>query len=309
MLQMTARRLADRDRFAPPMVIANAAQADPVEEQLRQAGLSAGLTIIEPEGRNTAAAIALAALAAAPDDLLLIAPSDHLIEDADAFRAAVAAAEPVAREGWLATFGIRPDRPETGYGYIRRGPELAPGVCRAEGFVEKPDAATAAAYLEEGCYDWNGGIFLFRADACLAALEAHAPDILEGVRAAVDAGRKVPGRLLPDPGAFTKVRAQSIDHAVMEHADRIAVAPVEMRWSDIGSWDALWDIGERDPDGNVSIGRTASVSSANCLLVSEGPKVVAVGVEDLIVVATGEVVMIVPRGKSQLVREAAAKES
>jgi mannose-1-phosphate guanylyltransferase/mannose-1-phosphate guanylyltransferase/mannose-6-phosphate isomerase len=304
MLQATAARATDAELFEPPIVVAGAGHADEVERQLGQDGAGTARLIVEPEGRNTAAAIALAALEARPDALLLVMPSDHVIADPAAFRAAVCLAAPIAQEGWLVTFGICPDRPETGYGYIRRGRRIADGVFEAEAFVEKPDRDTAARYLAEGNHDWNGGIFLFRADALLAALGAHAADILAGVEAALGPAERDGGRILPDPAAFAQVRAQSIDHAVMEKADRIAVVPVQMGWSDLGSWDALYEIGEPDGDGNVAAGDVLTLDTRHSLLKSAGPLIVAIGMEELVVVATPDAVLIAPRGQTQRVKEA-----
>lgn len=301
MLRMTADRVADRDRFVAPILVASAAHADAVEAQL---GADTKL-ILEPVGRNTAAAIALAALVAEPDDLLLVMPSDHVIADPSAFQAAIDRAAAAAADGWLMTFGIAPDRAETGYGYIRRGAAIGAGAFAVERFVEKPDSATAAAYLAEGGYDWNGGIFLFRADALLAGLERHAGDILAATRQALDAGQRQGRRITPDPALFAAVRAQSIDHALMEVADRVGIVPVAMGWSDLGSWDALYALGGKDEAGNAHSGPVRLIDTSGVLAHSTGPRIVTIGVSDLIVVATGDTILILPRGESQRVREAA----
>lgn len=304
MLQLTARRVDDARRFAPPIVVANAVHADLIEEQLAAIGVTGFSLILEPLARNTAPAIALAALAAAPDDLLLVMPSDHVIGDVAAFRAAIEASVPLVREGWLATFGIAPDLPETGYGYIQLGQGLAPGVHRAQRFVEKPDRATAEAYLASGDYVWNGGIFLFRADAYLAALEKHSPVMAEAARNAMGAARREGARIYPDRAAFATSPSDSIDYAVMEKSDRVIVTPVTMGWSDVGSWDALHALGEKDDQGNHGHGEVLAIDTANCLIRTEGPLVAAVGVRDLIVIATGDAVLILPRGSSQEVKRA-----
>lgn len=301
MLQRTAARVADRARFAAPVVVTGAAQADAVAAQLAEAGVADPRLIVEPVGRNTAPAVALAALAAAPEDLLLVMPSDHLIGDVDAFVAAVERAAAAAAEGWLVTFGIRPGRAETGYGYLRRAEAIGEGVFRAVAFVEKPDAPTAEAYLADGGYDWNSGIFLFRAGSYLDALAEHAPDIAGGVRAFLGASASA-----PDAAAFEDIRAESIDRAVMEHAGRVAVVPVEMAWSDVGSWQALYEAALRDADGNAIAGEALAIGARGCLLQSEGPLIVAIGVEDLAIVAAGDAVLIVPREASQRVSEAVA---
>jgi mannose-1-phosphate guanylyltransferase/mannose-1-phosphate guanylyltransferase/mannose-6-phosphate isomerase len=304
LLLQTARRVADPDLFDPPIAVASAADAEAVEAQLAQAGTAPSLLILEPCGRNTAPAIALAAASCAPGDLLLVLPSDHRIEDEAAFRAAVEAALPLAEQGWLVTFGIAPDRPETGYGYIKRGDELGPGLYRAAAFVEKPGREAAEAMLAQGGHDWNAGIFLFRADACLEALERHAPDVKAAAQAALAAGRKDGLHIFPDAEAFAGAPSLPIDVAVMERSDRVAVVPVAMGWSDVGSWDAIHALGAPDSDGNVVAGDVLTLESKGCLVRSDGPTIVAVGIEDLIVIATGDAVLVVPRGQSQRVKEA-----
>lgn len=305
MLQMTALRAADADRFAPPVVVASARHADLVENQLAEIGAPPARLVLEPVARNTAPAVALAALGLDPAALMLVMPSDHLIADEAAFHAAVRAAEPLARDGWLVTFGIRPDRPETGFGYILRAEAIGERVYRAERFVEKPDAEAAAAYVADGGYDWNGGIFLFRADAYLTALMKFDPAILKAARAAHAGAAAQGNRLHPDMEAFAGAPSRSIDHAVMERSDRVAVTPVAMGWSDVGSFDALHGLGAPDAAGNVTDARSTAIDSSGCLLRSEGPAITVVGLSDMIVVASADAVVIVRRGESQRVKEAA----
>jgi mannose-1-phosphate guanylyltransferase/mannose-1-phosphate guanylyltransferase/mannose-6-phosphate isomerase len=304
MLQLTARRTGDGTRFETPIVVANSRHADIIGDQLAAVGCGGATLILEPMARNTAPAIALAALHAAPDAHLLVMPSDHVISDVDSFRAAIEAVSPVVEQGWLATFGITPDAPEVGYGYIRNGEEIAPGVHRVERFVEKPDKATAEAYLAEGCYAWNGGIFLFRADTYLAALDLHAPAILAAARAAMAGGRSDGAHIYPDAAAFSASPDESIDYAVMEQADRVAVVPVEMGWSDVGSWDALHALADKDGGGNAHHGEVVAIDTAGCLIRTDGPLVAAVGVSDLIIIATRDAVLVLPRGSSQDVKRA-----
>ena len=304
MLQATVTRASDPDLFEAPIVVGSFALADEVEAQLNACGIAPQLLILELEGRNTAPAIALAAAASDIDALLLVMPSDHLIADREAFLGAIRAGAAAAEQGWLVTFGIRPEAAETGYGYIRRAEEIAPGVFRAERFVEKPDRATAETYIEDGRYDWNGGIFLFRADVLLDALSTHAPDILEAARKSVAQAERKGHRLRPDRDVFSRARNQSIDHAIMEKAERVAVVPVRMGWSDVGSWDALFEAGDANDEGNVVSGDVTALDTKGSLLASEGPLIVTIGVEDLIVVATGDAVLVVPRGQSQRVKEA-----
>ena len=304
MLQETALRVADPQAFAPSLVIGSAGHAPLLTEQLAEIDASPSALILEPSARSTAPAIALAAMTVEAARLLLVMPSDHVVGDPAAFRAAVEAARSVAEQGWLVTFGIRPTRAETGFGYIRRGEALAPGVHRVDRFVEKPDAPTARAYVESGDYDWNGGIFLFRAGRYLDALAAHAPAILEAASAAMADARREGAEIRPDAECFAASPSLSIDYAVMEKDDRVAVVPVEMGWADIGSWDALHALRQSDDRGNVAIGPATLVDSDNCLVHSEGRRVVAVGVSDLIVVVGEDSVLVLPRGQSQRVKEA-----
>jgi mannose-1-phosphate guanylyltransferase len=301
MLQMTAARCPDGELFGPAIVVTNAAHADEIAIQMRDCPPAA--LILEPAGRNTAPAIALAALTADPAAPLLVMPSDHVIDDVPAFHAAIRAAMPLVQDGWLVTFGITPDAPETGYGYIRRGEAIAPGVHKVEAFVEKPDAHVAAAYLKDGSYSWNGGIFLFRADAYLAALERLEPAMLASARTALERAERDGATIRPGREAFLACRSESIDYAVMEKAERVAVVPVEMGWSDVGSWDALHELGLGDEQGNVLHGDVVTIDSSGCLVRSEGPVVTLAGVKDLIVVATRDAVMVLPRGSSQDVKK------
>ncbi|MFC3579619.1 mannose-1-phosphate guanylyltransferase/mannose-6-phosphate isomerase [Sphingomonas hylomeconis] len=301
MLQLTATR-AVGEHFAAPIVVANAAHADMIDTQLGAVEASAAAIILEPAGRNTAPAIALAAIAAGGGaKALLVMPSDHVIGDVAAFHAAIHAALPLVADGWLVTFGIAPDGPETGYGYIQVGEEIAPGVNRVARFVEKPPLDKAKAMLASGDHAWNGGIFLFRADAYLDALAAFAPDMLAACRKAMDGARYDGRRVFPDADAFAASPSDSIDYAVMEKADRVAVVPVSMGWSDLGSWDALYTLGA-DADGNAHKGDVVAIDTVNCLVRSDGVRIAMLGVEDLIVVASGNDVLILPRGRSQEVK-------
>ncbi|ATY33623.1 mannose-1-phosphate guanylyltransferase/mannose-6-phosphate isomerase [Sphingomonas psychrotolerans] len=304
MLQLTALRAAG-EHFALPIIVANGAHADQVEAQLADVVTEVQALILEPAGRNTAPAIALAAIAAGGgSDPILVMPSDHVIADVDAFHAAIQAALPLVQEGWLVTFGIAPDAPETGYGWIKVGERLAEGVHRVARFVEKPPRDKAEAMLAAGDHAWNGGIFLFRADMYLGALSVYAPDMLVAAQAAMDKARRDGLRIWPDAEAFAKSPSDSIDYAVMEKAPRVAVVPVAMGWSDVGSWDALYAISEADGDGNVCRGDVVAIDTVNCLVRSEpGKRVALVGVSDLIVVATGNDILVLPRGRSQEIRK------
>jgi len=303
MLQLTARRAAGA-RFAAPIVVASAPHADEIDAQLADAGIPDALLILEPAARNTAPAIALAAVEAGRDAILLIMPSDHVIADVAAFHAAIERAVPLVEAGWLATFGIAPTAPETGYGYIRRGEAIGDGVNRVERFVEKPDRVTAEHYLASGDYSWNGGIFLFTAGAYLDALEQFAPGMADAARTAHAAARRDGRQVHPDAEAFGRSPSDSIDYAVMEKAERVAVVPVDMGWSDVGSWDALHELAFKDDANNAHHGEVIAIDTSNCLIRSEGPLVAAVGVKDVIIIATRDAVLVLPRGDSQQVKRA-----
>jgi mannose-1-phosphate guanylyltransferase len=302
MLQMTAERFAGWASAEAPIVVANARHADEIEAQLAEVGAAPSAIILEPIGRNTAPAVALAALIAEPEQLLLVMPSDHFIAAPERLREAVKAATSLAGEGWLVTFGIAPTGPETGYGYIRRGGPIAPGVFAAAQFTEKPDLATAEAFLSTGEFSWNAGIFLFRASAMIEALRTHAPEVLDATSAAM-AGRARAGLIALDPDAFARSPSISIDYAVMERAERVAVVPLDMEWSDIGSWDALYDLLPKDSGANAASGDILLEETEGCLVSSGGPVVATLGLKDLIIVATPEAVLVLPRGRSQEIRK------
>lgn len=309
MFQMTVARVADRSRFAAPIIVANAAHADLVEAQLAAIGVTDAVLLLEPCARNTAPAIALAALAQAdPTAPMLVMPSDHIIADPAAFAATTAALLPLVGDGWLATYGIHPTGAETGYGYIQLGDVQAEGVHAVKRFVEKPDAPRAAAMIAAGDHVWNGGIFLFRADVYLGVIAVHAPEILAAVQAAMAKAVHTAGRIYPEQTAFAACPADSIDYAVMEKAakesgGRVAVARVNMGWSDVGSWDSLHAIGTRDDAGNAIIGNVRLSEARGNLIHADTVRVSVHGISDLIVVANGSEVMILPRGTSQKVRD------
>jgi mannose-1-phosphate guanylyltransferase / mannose-6-phosphate isomerase len=263
--------------------------------------------VLEPLARNTAPAIALGALQALERDadaLLLVLPADHLIGDTAAFVDAVKQATPLAEKGWLVTFGVRPDRPETGFGYIRRAEAIDEHGYRVEQFVEKPDLIKAESYLADGGYDWNSGMFLFKASRYLEELHAHAPAMLAAVR---DAHAKASVDLdfvRIDHDAFAQAADKSIDYAVMEKTTRAAVIPVSCAWSDIGSWAALWLTGDKDAQGNVREGDTMAVNTRHSLLRSHDRHLLAtVGVDDLIVVTTPDATLVAHRDAAQDVKQ------
>lgn len=288
MIVATIERL-DGLGFAPPIVVCGEIHAD-----LVKAEVPAAQVILEPEGRNTAPAIAVAALRCDPDDVLVVLPSDHVIRDEDAFREAVNLAVEAASEGRLVTFGIVPSGPATGYGYIRPG-EPINGVRLVDEFVEKPDLATAEQYVADG-YLWNSGMFVFTASDFLTELTAHRPGLLAAVRAALtDTGI--------DAAAWEAVPAASIDYAVMESTDQAVVVALDAGWDDIGSWDSLADLTQTDNTGSSLIGDVVAIDVEGSYVRTTGPTVAIAGVDDLIVVATDEAVLIIPRGDSERVKE------
>ena len=298
MFQLTALRTKRVGKFAPPTIVASKRHAELIESQLADIGMVPGAIILEPCARNTAPAIALAALEAGQAPLLIM-PSDHVIADEVAFMAAIDIALPLLDDGWLVTFGITPAGPETGYGYIQSGKSLTTGVQCVARFVEKPDRARAQAMIETGDHFWNGGIFLFRADMYVDALAVHAPDMLSAVQASLASATRTGKRIQPDEAAFAVCPSDSIDYAVMEKAERVAVVPVSMGWSDVGSWDALHELGAKDAAANNLKGDIRLIDASRNLIHSDGLRISVSGVNDLIIVASGNEVLILPRGSSQ----------
>ena len=299
MIQETAARFEGAD-FLSPAVICNAAHADAVAAQVAGDGVIG----LEQVGRNTAAAAAWAALIGrdAGAELVLLAPADHHITDVGAFREAVAEAAGVARSGHIVTFGIQPTRPETGYGYIRMSETLQGGVRRVEAFVEKPDTATAQRYVATGDYAWNAGLFLFRPDTLLSEMKQHAADILESLEIALADGRREGRYVHPHAERFAATRSQSFDYAVMETTDLAACLPVEMGWTDIGSFEALLTARKRDAQGNALPRLSRALDAKNCLVDTDGPRVSLVGVENLGVIVRDGEVLVIDLAQSQRVK-------
>jgi mannose-1-phosphate guanylyltransferase/mannose-6-phosphate isomerase len=305
LIQQTAARAAGLTRAAP-IVICSAEHRFLVAEQLRgQAPGAPPRIVLEPVARNTAPAVAVAALLVAeqsPEALLLILAADHAIADVAAFGRAVDAACAAARAGHLATFGMRPSHPETGYGYIKPGAALAmPGAHAVEKFIEKPNAATAATYLAQG-YLWNSGCFVFRAGDIIAEFTTHAPAVLEAARAAIAASSTDLDFLRLDQAAFAAAPSISIDYAVMEKTSRAAVVQADIGWSDIGSYGALWDVGAKDAAGNVTGGDVLVQDSTNCLVRSDGMLTAVLGMRDAVVVTSADAVLVCPRDRAQDVK-------
>jgi len=304
MVQATADRLTGLEGLGRPTVVCSAAHRHLIESQLGDRGLDPRL-IIEPVGRNTAPAVAAAALdaaAAGDDPLLLVLPADHVIADAPAFKAAVTAAAPFAAAGHLVTFGIVPQSPETGFGYIEMGEAIETGAYVIDRFVEKPDEATAATYLAGGRHLWNSGMFMFRASRYLAELEAHEPEIAAAVRTAVAVGTE-DGALELDADAFGACPSDSIDFAVMEHTTSGIVLPLDAGWNDVGSWDALWGLLDHDENNNAVTGDAVLLESRGSYVHATSRLVATYGIEDLVVVETPDAVLVVPRTRAQGVRQ------
>ena len=309
MLAETASRLGRADidaAIAPPVIICGDGQETLVLRDLASAGSAASRIVIEPFGRNTAAVTAVAALEAGAQDadaLVLLLPADHHIADVTGFWRGVGAGLDAAREGYLVTLGIEAAGPDTGYGYIRRGEALSPGVFKVQAFKEKPDVETAAAYLATGEYDWNAGIFLFRADAMIRAFEAHAPAILAQCREALGAASLTGIVTRLDAAAFEACPSEPVDIAIMEKASRVAVvAPVTAGWNDVGSWDAIADLKFAGDGSGITAPNVLALNCNNCLIESDGPLVAAIGLEDLVIVATADAILITRRGATQDVK-------
>ena len=308
MLQRTLQRL-DGMPHEPPVVVCNEEHRFIVAEQARQIGIEDLSIVLEPCGRNTAPAIAVAALHAAArgeDPVLLVLSADHEIPDKEAFVEIVQRALPLAEAGKLVTFGVVPDHAATGYGYIRRGAPLDAGFVVAE-FVEKPDAATAQAYLDSGDYLWNSGMFMFRAQAYLGELERLRPQMVEHCRQALAGSSTDLGFLRLDAQAFSACESDSIDYAVMENTDLACVVPMDTGWSDIGSWSSLWEQDEKDTAGNATFGDVLHADTKNSVLHAESRLLAAVGVEDLVIVETRDAVLVAARDKAQEVKQIVAR--
>jgi mannose-1-phosphate guanylyltransferase/mannose-6-phosphate isomerase len=312
LLQDTALRVHDPAAFAPPLVLCNDEHRFVIAEQLREVGLTPAGIVLEPAPRNTAPAIAVAALLVAarePEATLLVLPSDHVIRDAGAFREAVARADAAAREGHLTTFGIVPERAETGFGYIRRGAPHASieGVHAIAEFVEKPGLERATRFVASGGYAWNSGMFVFPVARLLEELERLQPELVACCRRAIEEATRdlTFTRLAAEP--FAASPSISIDHALMEHTRHAAVVTAEIGWSDVGSWTALWEIAEHDARGNVTIGDVVLQDVDGCYVRAEKRLVTAIGVRDLVVVETTDAVLIAPLERSQEVKDVVAR--
>ena len=308
MIQQTTLRVADADAFAPPLVVCNDEHPFINAEQLREVGVDPQAIVLEPIARNTAPAIAAAAVMVEqhdPDGILLVLPSDHVIRDAAAFLSAVDTAAEAARRGSLTTFGITPQYADTGLGYIRQGAAWSdlPGAAELAEFVEKPDLERAEQFVASGEYAWNSGMFVFPIRPLLSELDRFEPDLVEACRAAVGAATQDLTFTRLDAAAFEKSPSISIDHAVMERTDRAAVVTADIGWNDVGSWNALWEIGQRDDANNVTAGDVVLRDVENTYVRSEGRLISAVGVRDMVIVETADALFVAPRDRAHEVKD------
>jgi mannose-1-phosphate guanylyltransferase/mannose-6-phosphate isomerase len=310
MIQETLGRLEGLADLAPPIVICNENHRFMIAEQLREKGVVPGAIILEPMGKNTAPAVAVAAMQASrreKDPTLLVLPADHHVGRPDRFRRSIAAGQALAEAGRLVTFGIVPTAPETGYGYIKQGVRLELSsaedrACAIEAFVEKPDRATAEGYLASGAYLWNSGIFLFRSSVLLAEMKRFVPAMVAACEEAIGAGREDLDFFRLDRAAFAACPADSIDYAVMEKTDKGAMLPLDAGWSDLGSWEALWVVGEKDAEANVACGDTLLHDVTRSVIHAGHRLVAAVGVDQHIIVETADAVFVCPRARAQDVK-------
>ena len=305
MLQETALRVADWPELQAPVVVCGNEHRFMVAEQMREAGVSPLGILLEPVGRNTAPAVAAAAnflLAIDPEAVMLVLPADHVITDRAAFAVAVQQAATLVGHGALATFGIVPTGPETGYGYIHRGAASGAGFA-VDRFVEKPDRATAESFLADGNYYWNSGMFLFRAGTYLEELAAFKPDIASAAEAAVRLGYRDLDFCRLDEASFSACPSDSIDYAVMERTSHAVVVPADIGWSDVGSWSALWEVQQQDGERNATRGDVYMDGVSNSLIRAESRIVAAIGVKDIIIVETNDAVLVVHKDSVQRVKQ------
>lgn len=305
LFRLTLDRVKDRLRYASPIVVGSVRHADLCEQELAAGEDDRPQLILEPCARNTAAAIVMAAAVArethGDDALLLVMPSDHMIQDVDEFHAAIRTGEKAARAGCLVTFGVHPTTADTGFGYLEMGSDLsdAPGVKQVARFVEKPQLAAAEAMAADGKHLWNAGIFLFQAATFLEEVALHAPAIGLSAQLAIVEGKRDGSRITADAHRLAQCPSESVDYAVMEHSSRVAVVPMSPGWSDLGSWDALAALaGAASGPGPIT-----AVDCDDCYIHSDGLQVAALGVRDLIIVASGQRLLILPRGRSQEVKK------
>ena len=304
MIQDTVLRLQGIEGLQAPLGVCNEDHRFMMAEQLREIGQVPLAIILEPVGKNTAPAVALAALSAeSEDDILLVLPADHVIANVDVFQSVVKQAEILAKQNYLVTFGIVPDSPETGYGYIKNGNAVSENAYNVAAFVEKPDAINAQLYLDSGDYLWNSGMFAFKAGCYLEELEKFNPEMLTNCKKALQSATRDVDFVRVDKTTFMQCPADSIDYAVMEKTDRAAVIPLNAGWNDVGSWSALLDVTAKDEDGNATSGDVIAFDTEGCLLYSEKKLLTTIGIRDLIIVETDDAVMVVAKDNVQDVKK------
>jgi len=306
LLQNTVKRLEGLANQSAPLMVCNENHRFLVAEQLRNIGVSAAHIILEPIGRNTAPAVAVAALTALSRDsdaLLLVLPADHLIANTALFREAVTTGVPLASANNLVTFGIVPNRPETGYGYINATDVIEENALSVKRFVEKPDLDTAQQYINSGEYYWNSGMFLFKASQYIKELETYAPDIVNSCRQAIDNATKDKDFLRLDADAFKASPSDSIDYAVMEKTHSAVMIPLDAGWNDIGAWSSLWEVSEQDSEGNVILGDVLTENVHDSYLRAEHRLLAAIGVENLTIIETADAVLVAHKDHVQEVKK------
>ncbi|MFN3769658.1 MAG: mannose-1-phosphate guanylyltransferase/mannose-6-phosphate isomerase [Ectopseudomonas guguanensis] len=311
LFQQTLQRLSF-EGMQPPVLVANQEHRFIVLEQLDQIGQQAQMLLLEPFGRNTAPAVAMAALqlvAEGRDELMLVLPADHVLDDQQAFRQALALATVAAEKGEMVLFGVPADRPETGYGYIRSQVDgtLPDGVARVASFVEKPDAQRATEYVKSGDYYWNSGMFLFRASRFLEELKHHDVDIYDTCLLALERSQRDGTQVAIDPATFACCPDNSIDYAVLEKTSRACVVPLAAGWNDVGSWSSIWEVHDKDEAGNVTKGDVVVEDSRNCLIHGNGKLVSVLGLEDIVVVETKDAMMVAHKDRVQDVKKLVSK--
>ena len=304
MIQETLLRLTGIAGLQAPIAVCNEDHRFMMAEQLRQIDVNPSAIILEPLGRNTAPAVALAALrASSEDDVLLVLPADHVIENIQVFQQAVNQAKVLAEQGFLVTFGIVPTEPETGYGYIKRSTEAVEAAYKVASFVEKPNLETAKSYLDSGDYYWNSGMFAFTAGSFLKELEKFNPDMLEKCQLALKSAKVDMDFVRLDKEIFASCPSDSIDYAVMEKTAKAVVIPMDAAWNDVGSWSALWDVTAKDSSGNAIMGDVFTVNTHNSFIHAHSKLVTVVGLDNVIVVETDDAVMIAAKDKVQDVKD------
>ncbi|MCK4840882.1 MAG: mannose-1-phosphate guanylyltransferase/mannose-6-phosphate isomerase [Methylococcales bacterium] len=306
LLQETVLRLQGIDSLKGPIAVCNEDHRFMMAEQLREINIPPSAIILEPIGKNTAPAVALAALAVdsdSKDDILLVLPADHVIADVASFQKAVKQAEMMAEKGYLVTFGIVPTAPETGYGYIKSGNKNTDVAFDVANFVEKPDLATAKKYVDSGDFFWNSGMFAFKAGRYLEELEKYHPDMLKACAESFNSAKVDADFIRLDKDIFALCPADSIDYAVMEKTDKAVVIPLDAEWNDVGSWSALWDVTNKDDSGNAVSGDVLTVNTENSFLHSSSRLITTVGVSDLVIVETADAVMVASKEQVQDVKE------